>query len=86
MSKAEDLLRDADEVLGAALSAIKGREHTGFITKMRGEIAAYFDGALDADAKGTFTLKISADSGYEAETIGRCSAEQYGNAMKALHK
>lgn len=32
-----------------------------------------------------YTLHIVADSGYEATTTGRCSAEQYGRAMGALH-
>lgn len=33
----------------------------------------------------TYTLTIQADSGYESTTEGRCTAEQYGQAMAALH-
>ena len=32
-----------------------------------------------------YTLTIEADSGYESTTGGRCTAEQYGQAMAALH-
>ncbi len=32
-----------------------------------------------------YTLTIEADSGYESTTEGRCTAEQYGQAMAALH-
>lgn len=32
-----------------------------------------------------YTLKVVAESGYESETEGRCSAEQYGAAMAVLH-
>jgi len=32
-----------------------------------------------------YTLTIDADSGYESTTEGRCTAEQYGQAMAALH-
>jgi hypothetical protein len=32
-----------------------------------------------------YTLTIEADSGYESTTEGRCTAEQYGHAMAALH-
>lgn len=32
-----------------------------------------------------YTLTIEADSGYESTTEGRCTAEQYGRAMAALH-
>lgn len=32
-----------------------------------------------------YTLIIQADSGYESTTEGRCTAEQYGQAMAALH-
>lgn len=32
-----------------------------------------------------YTLRIVADSGYEATTTGRCTAEQYGAAVAALH-
>lgn len=32
-----------------------------------------------------YTLTIKADSGYESTTEGRCTAEQYGQAIAALH-
>ena len=32
-----------------------------------------------------YRLIIKADSGYESTTEGRCSAEQYGQAIAALH-
>ena len=32
-----------------------------------------------------YTLTIEADSGYESTTQGRCTAEQYGQGMAALH-
>jgi len=32
-----------------------------------------------------YTLTIQADIGYESTTEGRCTAEQYGQAMAALH-
>jgi hypothetical protein len=32
-----------------------------------------------------YTLTIQADSGYESTTEGRCTAEQYGQAIAALH-
>ena len=32
-----------------------------------------------------YSLIIKADSGYESTTEGRCSAEQYGQAIAALH-
>lgn len=32
-----------------------------------------------------YTLKVVAESGYESETEGRCTAEQYGAAMAVLH-
>lgn len=32
-----------------------------------------------------YTLQIRADSGYEWTTTGRCTAEQYGHAIGALH-
>lgn len=33
----------------------------------------------------SYTLGISADSGYESSTEGRCTADQYGIAIAALH-
>jgi hypothetical protein len=33
----------------------------------------------------SYTLSISADSGYESSTEGRCTADQYGIAIAALH-
>jgi len=33
----------------------------------------------------TWKLKISADSGYSADSSGRCSAKQYGEAVSALN-
>lgn len=33
----------------------------------------------------SYTLNISADSGYESSTEGRCTAHQYGIAIAALH-
>lgn len=32
-----------------------------------------------------YTLIIEADSGYSSTTEGRCTAEQYGDAIAALH-
>jgi hypothetical protein len=32
-----------------------------------------------------YTLSIEADSGYSSTTEGRCTAEQYGDAIAALH-
>ena len=32
-----------------------------------------------------YQLSISADSGYESSTEGRCTADQYGIAIAALH-
>ena len=32
-----------------------------------------------------YTLSIEADSGYESTTEGRCTPQQYGLAMQALH-
>lgn len=36
-------------------------------------------------AMASFTLSIDADSGYQCMTEGRCTSEQYGAAMAALH-
>lgn len=33
----------------------------------------------------SYTLSISADSGYESSTEGRCTADQYSIAIAALH-
>lgn len=33
----------------------------------------------------SYTLSIRSDTGYSATTKGRCTAEQYGAAMAALH-
>lgn len=37
-------------------------------------------------AEATYALTIVADSGYESTMEGRCDAEQYALAVKALHE
>ena len=37
------------------------------------------------EQKANYTLTIEADSGYESTTEGRCTADQYGQAIAALH-
>lgn len=37
-------------------------------------------------AEATYVLTIVADSGYESTMEGRCDAEQYALAVKALHE
>lgn len=37
-------------------------------------------------AEATYVLSIVADSGYESTMEGRCDAEQYALAVKALHE
>lgn len=41
--------------------------------------------AQKVEGGADYTLRIVADSGYEATTTGRCNAEQYGAAIGALH-
>lgn len=41
--------------------------------------------ARKVEGGADYTLRIVADSGYEATTTGRCNAEQYGAAIGALH-
>lgn len=37
-------------------------------------------------AEATYVLSIVADSGYESTMEGRCDADQYALAVKALHE
>lgn len=37
------------------------------------------------EQKANYTLTIKADSGYESTTDGRCTADQYSQAIAALH-
>ena len=37
------------------------------------------------EQKANYTLTIEADSGYMSTTEGRCTADQYGQAIAALH-
>lgn len=41
---------------------------------------------LPPQPAATYTLTIVADSGYESTMEGRCDAEQYALAVKALHE
>jgi len=70
--------------------AIKHAELPGIVicTKCRDAALASNPPAEEqkpVEGGANYTLTIVADSGYEATTEGRCTAEQYGAAIGALH-